>query len=94
MSKNKVISKKSIYLTGINKFKINKKLRKINRDEVLVKVDSCGVCSSDLKFIYTGSRIKKYPIVLGHEISGSIKKIIILFLEQKYLAVSVMYVKI
>ena len=74
MSKNKVISKKSIYLTGINKFKINEKLRKINRDEVLVKVDSCGVCSSDLKFIYTGSRIKKYPIVLGHEISGSIKK--------------------
>ncbi len=73
MLKNKVISKKSIYLTGINKFKINENLRKIRNDEVVVKIDSCGVCSSDLKFIYTGSRIKKYPIILGHEISGSIK---------------------
>lgn len=74
MLKNKYISKKSIYLTGINKFKINEKLQKIDTEQVLVKVDSCGICSSDLKFIYTGSRIKKYPIILGHEISGTIGK--------------------
>ena len=69
MLKNKYISKKSIYLTGINQFKIEKKLKKIDKKQVLIKVDSCGICSSDLKFIFTGSRIKKYPIILGHEIS-------------------------
>lgn len=74
MLKNKYISQKSIYLTGINQFKIEKKLKKIDKKKVLIKVDSCGICSSDLKFIYTGSRIKKYPIILGHEISGSIGK--------------------
>ena len=74
MLKNKYISKKSIYLTGINQFKIEKKLKKIDKKQVLIKVDSCGICSSDLKFIFTGSRIKKYPIILGHEISGSIGK--------------------
>ena len=74
MLKNKYISKKSIYLTGINQFKIEEKLKKIDKKKVLIKIDSCGICSSDLKFIYTGSRIKKYPIILGHEISGSIGK--------------------
>ena len=74
MSKNNYISKKSVYLTGINKFKIDEKFQKIDKNKILIKVDSCGICSSDLKFIYTGSRIKKYPIILGHEISGSIGK--------------------
>ncbi|MAZ07770.1 MAG: hypothetical protein CMM99_04855 [Rickettsiales bacterium] len=74
MLKSNYITKKSIYLTGINKFKISEKKQKINKDKVLIKIDSCGICSSDLKFIFTGSRIKKYPIILGHEISGSIGK--------------------
>ena len=63
MLKDKYISKKSIYLTGINQFKIEKKLKKVDKKQVLIKVDSCGICSSDLKFIFTGSRIKKYPII-------------------------------
>ena len=51
MLKNKYISKKSIYLTGINQFKIEKKLKKIDKKQVLIKVDSCGICSSDLIFL-------------------------------------------
>ncbi len=69
---NKFIKKKSIYLTGLKKIRIKEVFQKIKNDDIVVKVDSCGICSSDLKFIYTGSRIKKYPIILGHEISGSI----------------------
>ena len=69
-----MIKKKSIYLTGINKLKVLESHERISNDKVLIKVDSCGICSSDLKFIYTGSRIKKYPIILGHEISGKISK--------------------
>ncbi len=69
-----MIIRKSIYLEGIKKIKVQKKRIKIKKDELLVKVESCGICSSDIKFIFKGSRIKKYPIILGHEISGQINK--------------------
>ena len=70
----KKIKKKSIYLKKIKQLEIKDEIKKINKNELLVKVDSCGICSSDLKFIYTGSRIKKFPLILGHEISGTIGK--------------------
>ena len=66
------LKKKSIYLTGLKKLKVKENFQKISKEDVVIKIDSCGICSSDLKFIYTGSRIKKYPIILGHEISGTI----------------------
>ena len=69
-----MIIRKSIYLEGVKKLKVQEKKIKIKNDELLVKVESCGVCSSDIKFIFNGSRIKKYPIILGHEISGQINK--------------------
>ena len=71
---NKIIKKKSLYLTGINKIELKESRTKINSKDIKIKINSCGICSSDLKFIFTGSRIKKYPIILGHEISGTISK--------------------
>jgi L-iditol 2-dehydrogenase len=44
----------------------------INDDEVLVKVHSSGICGSDVMEWY---RIKKAPLVLGHEIGGEIVKV-------------------
>lgn len=44
----------------------------INDDEILVKVMASGICGSDVLEWY---RIKKAPLVLGHEISGIIEKI-------------------
>ena len=44
---------------------------KINGDELLVKVAASGICGSDVMEWY---RIKKAPLVLGHEISGVIEK--------------------
>jgi len=44
---------------------------KISDDELLVKVISSGICGSDVMEWY---RIKKAPLVLGHEISGDIVK--------------------
>jgi 6-hydroxycyclohex-1-ene-1-carbonyl-CoA dehydrogenase len=39
--------------------------------EVLVEVSGCGVCHTDLGFLYEGIPTKRpFPIVLGHEISG------------------------
>jgi len=43
----------------------------INDEELLVKVQACGICGSDVMEWY---RIKKAPRVLGHEISGDIVK--------------------
>ncbi|MFH1846149.1 MAG: zinc-dependent dehydrogenase [Candidatus Omnitrophota bacterium] len=45
---------------------------KIGPDEVLVKVIASGICGSDVMEWY---RIKKAPLVLGHEISGEIAEI-------------------
>ena len=44
---------------------------KINDNELLVKVIASGICGSDVMEWY---RLKKAPLVLGHEISGIIEK--------------------
>ena len=44
----------------------------IGDDELLVKVIASGICGSDVMEWY---RIKKAPLVLGHEISGTIEKV-------------------
>ena len=43
----------------------------INDDELLVKVIASGICGTDVMEWY---RIKKAPLVLGHEISGIVEK--------------------
>ena len=41
--------------------------------EVLVKVAACGVCHTDLHYLDHGTpTFKKPPIILGHEVSGTI----------------------
>jgi L-iditol 2-dehydrogenase len=42
-------------------------LPKIGPDELLVKIEASGICGSDVMEWY---RIKKAPLVLGHEIAG------------------------
>jgi len=49
-----------------------KPVPKIGAGELLVKVHSSGICGSDVLEWY---RIKKAPIVLGHEIAGEIVEI-------------------
>ena len=44
----------------------------INDEELLVKVQACGICGSDVMEWY---RIKKAPRVLGHEMAGDIVKV-------------------
>ncbi len=42
--------------------------------EVLVRVASCGVCGSDVPRLI-GTAAHRYPIVLGHEFSGTIEAV-------------------
>lgn len=42
--------------------------------EVLIRVANCGVCGTDLH-IFQGNYIGSYPIVPGHELSGTIEAV-------------------
>lgn len=42
---------------------------KVGRGEILVQVEACGICGSDVMEWY---RIHKAPLVLGHELAGRI----------------------
>ena len=40
--------------------------------EILVKVDGCAVCGSDMKAYKSGNPRMKPPITVGHEFAGKI----------------------
>src|SRR5579875_2201941 len=42
----------------------------IGPGEVLVKIDTCGICGTDLKKIHTGSHAA--PRIFGHEMAGTV----------------------
>lgn len=44
------------------------------KNQVLIKVKSCGICKTDLH-IHNGSFISKFPLVPGHEFSGIVEKV-------------------
>jgi len=46
-------------------------IRKLNENELLIKIDNCGFCGTD-RLIYEGKAPAKLPVVLGHEFSGII----------------------
>lgn len=44
--------------------------------EVLVEVAGCGVCHTDISFLYLGVRTRKdVPLILGHEIAGRVVEV-------------------
>jgi L-iditol 2-dehydrogenase len=45
---------------------------KIGRGELLVRIEACGICGSDVMQWY---RIDRVPLVLGHEIAGVIEEV-------------------
>jgi L-iditol 2-dehydrogenase len=49
-----------------------KPVPRIGAGEVLMKIEACGICGSDVMEWY---RIKHAPLVLGHEVSGVIETV-------------------
>lgn len=45
----------------------------IGPGEVLVRIDTCGICGTDLKKIHTGSH--SAPRIFGHEMAGTIARV-------------------
>lgn len=61
-------------LTGTQKIEVKEfKIPEIGDDEMLVKVEGCGVCGTDVHE-YKGDPFGLIPVVLGHEGSGKIVK--------------------
>lgn len=49
-------------------------LHSLRSDQALVRVAGCGVCHTDLGFVYDGVRTgSPLPLTLGHEISGVVE---------------------
>lgn len=64
---------KSLLLEKDGNFVIKETLRpqSISVNHALIKIKSCGICSSDFDRIF-GKSAYYYPIILGHEFSGEI----------------------
>ncbi len=59
---------------GINDVRVETvPVPEIGPGEVLVKINTCGICGTDLKKIHTGSH--DAPRVFGHEMSGTVAKV-------------------
>ena len=64
---------KAVFMEGLNKLVLKEVPKPIvNDEEVLIKVDSCSICGSDVRILKTGNKRIKYPAVLGHEIAGTV----------------------
>jgi len=45
-------------------------------EEILVKVDACGICGSDIPRIYQlGTSRQDYPLTIGHEFAGVVESV-------------------
>ena len=56
---------------GIGKIAINKQpIPNLGEGEVLVKVESCSICGSDLRIYKNGNARVEKGTIIGHEISG------------------------
>jgi L-iditol 2-dehydrogenase len=68
---------KAVLLEGPNKLSIKEvETPKCPPGGLLLKVKACGVCGSDIRTIRNGSsKIKKYPVIMGHEITGVVAEV-------------------
>ncbi len=67
---------KAAVLEGIGKLNIREvPVPVISSYDLLLKVDSCGICGSDIRIIYNGNDRVNYPHILGHEITGTVVEV-------------------
>ena len=45
-----------------------------SKGKVLIKLEACGICRTDMKAFYLGQRDLHLPRILGHEIAGMVVK--------------------
>jgi uncharacterized zinc-type alcohol dehydrogenase-like protein len=50
-------------------------LPELKPDEVEIRVESCGICHSDLSMLHNDWGVTQYPFVGGHEVIGTVARI-------------------
>ena len=73
------MSNKTFYMTDIEKIELGEApMPKMGPDDVLIKVQSVGVCGSDLHYYRSGAigdfKVE-FPFVLGHEAAGVVEDV-------------------
>jgi L-iditol 2-dehydrogenase len=64
------------FVTGLKKLEIkNISIPKIEPGTVLLKINSCSVCGSDVRIFDTGNSRVTYPAIIGHEVSGEVVEV-------------------
>ena len=64
---------KAAILEGLNKISVKDiPIPLVSDDDVLIKVDSCSICGSDLRIIATENKRLNPGSIMGHEIAGTI----------------------
>ncbi len=54
---------------------IEKPVKACPPDSMLIKVEACTICGTDLRIYKKGDPRARYPIVIGHEIAGTIAEV-------------------
>lgn len=63
---------RAIRLHGPDDLRLDEVPRPPTSDSAIVDVEACGVCGSDLHFIDGSAHTAHVPIVLGHEVAGTV----------------------
>ncbi|MGI4757465.1 MAG: zinc-dependent dehydrogenase [Janthinobacterium lividum] len=68
------VTQRAAVYRAVNQIRIEDvPLPEIGAGEVLLRIDTCGICGTDLKKIHTGSH--SAPRVFGHEMAGTIVRV-------------------
>lgn len=64
---------KAAVLEGINRIRLKEVQTPVcTGDTILVRVDACAVCGTDVKALRHGHHMIKPPVILGHELAATI----------------------
>ena len=71
---DEVTTMRAAVYRGVNDVRIEQvPVPEIGPGELLVRIDTCGICGTDLKKIHTGSH--SAPRIFGHEMAGTVVKV-------------------
>ena len=56
--------------SGVGPFPIER--REPRADDVVIEIDYCGICHTDIHFVHNDWDMTQYPVVPGHEIVGRV----------------------
>jgi alcohol dehydrogenase (NADP+) len=59
--------------SGIAPFSIER--REPRADDVVIEIDHCGICHTDIHFVHNDWGMTQYPVVPGHEIVGRVVEV-------------------